>query len=146
MDSHNHGDITPYADGDDRKRRLLEHYREQPIQRFLQIDASHLARDEVDFVCVPDRDGDVVFYAARDELQASSWDIRIRIPEGRELTHLGRLLHKIVCFIEAQDGPFQFNASSDDLLGVGAYGFSRITDREGDEGERYPGWYDYEAG
>ena len=135
-----------------RKRILLDHYAGMPIRRFLQIDASTIGPGDVDYVVVPDVDGDVVFVAVRDELQISDWDIRIRIPEGTDPKHLGRLLHKVACYLKAcYDGPLEFDAPEDTVAGTASgshaaipvvCSFGRVTGVEGDEGELYPGWYD----
>lgn len=136
---------------EERKRILLDHYAEKPIRRFLQIDASQVAGQEDDVV-VGDRDGDVVFTAIRDDLQASDWDIRVRIPLGTNPKHLGRLLHKIACYLKTlDDSDFKDSNVVDDggniiegaVLGPGAGFFNRVTGTRGDEGESYPGWYDY---
>lgn len=126
----------------ERKQALLNHYEGKPIQRFLQIDATTLSSNLLgDSVVVPDADGDVIFTAVRDELQTSGWDIRIRIPEGTDLKHLGRLLHKVACYLKTCQ-PLKFDAPQDAVLGAGGGAFGRLTGDDDDEAERYPGWYD----
>lgn len=135
----------------ERKRILLDHYAGKPIQRFLQIDASTIGPAGGDDVVVPDIEGDVIFTAFRDELQTSDWDVRIRIPEGTDPKHLGRLLHKIACYLKAcYDEPLDFGEPRDGVLGVSGMQdgvliwaeFGRLTGDDGDEAERFPGWYD----
>lgn len=129
-----------------RKNKLLGHYARKPIQRFLQLDATH-AGHEGDPVAIPDRDGDVVFFAVRDELQAAGYEVRLRIPEGADLRNVPRMLRKIAAYIESGTwgGHLEFEFEDDDTEGW-VLGVRDVLDEfavltgNGNE-DRFPGWY-----
>ena len=131
-----------------RRQALLEHYAEAPVRRFMQIDAGYIGEEGADYVCIPDADGDVVFDACRDELQKSDWEVRIRVCYGADLRLVRRLLHKIMCYLETVDEEAFYGdvteLPAEAVLGArGWCSFSRLTGPQCDEGEEYPGWYDY---